>query len=625
VSPGWVEAAWAGGLWLVALASRAAVQTWLPTVPVSDFRSVLDLAAAFTQPRSASTEVLWDLLNPGVPMLLAPCLAWLPASPEAVARWVSVLLSSSLCLLPLLLWRGVLPNRVRRLAGCLLALWPGSVLTAGLLSQDNWALLPTVALAVLAVRALTWQRTGLGRRAVAGQCPASQASANPILVAGLWGLGVAMRQELALALLPFAVPAAIGWPPRMREWRRIVVAAAAAAAILVGLAMLRQHATGRFGLTTRHVGAGLLGAFMPGVGSDAWGNPAVHLAAVEPEALATPARTEEASLRLAVAEARRRPFFHAARIVGTTLGSLAGSDGGNVYWSLAHPGAVPPGRGEVAGRVFRAVTPLLLVGNITVHALFLVGLAVGVRARAWELSGFAFAILLKVAIHVAIVSQGRYFVFVTAVELLAIAVAAGVAADLRPSRRLIAPVLAGLATVVTLAGLGRWSHAAFLAGIEDPPRSYTFTVFSARREATLTCRMQVGRLSDLNVKQATIRPFPRDPAPGDTATAFCRARHVRGTGQLVIRVLDAYPQGGLPGRIVQRVRAGDRVLWEHDIAAEPGTGWGEVAIPGSTGPDPPEVTIEVAAVRPDPGCAWGPAAATAIRLESVPASPIARP
>jgi len=65
---------------------------------------------------------------------------------------------------------------------------------------------------------------------------------------------------------------------------------------------------------------------------------------------------------------------------------------------------------------------------------------------------------------------------------------------------------------------------------------------------------------------------------------------------------------------VQHVYLNDRELYVHDIGQEPGAGWSEVPL-GSVAPGTKQrVRVEIDAIRPDPGWAWGNASLTEIEI-----------
>jgi hypothetical protein len=144
-------------------------------------------------------------------------------------------------------------------------------------------------------------------------------------------------------------------------------------------------------------------------------------------------------------------------------------------------------------------------------------------------------------------------------------------------------------------------------------RVYRFPLQTQDRAATLSCRVERGRLMLLEQSRVLLQPFPRDPAPGELTEAACRLE-ARSAAKVVLLVRDGYATGGVPDRMVQRVEVDGREVWSHDIGSEAWEGWQEVDL-GETRPGQGRaVRIQIAAVRPDPGAAWGWAAATEIQV-----------
>ena len=132
-------------------------------------------------------------------------------------------------LLPFLIWRHVLSYHWRVVAGGLLALWPGQVFVSGVVLQDNWVLIPTIALACLAVRRL--------------RDPAARG--RPLTSALLYGAGLGIRQEMAIVLIPLALVAGTspaGSGSRRRDLARFGIPVVV---ILLALAAQRRLATGK--------------------------------------------------------------------------------------------------------------------------------------------------------------------------------------------------------------------------------------------------------------------------------------------------------------------------------------------------------------------------------------------
>lgn len=577
---------------------RLAFVTVFPTRPFSDFRALLELALLMRDRSLTVPGYYWDLLNPGLPLILSLLLRLFPADPEATARVSTAVATGLLPALPYLLWRGVQPRWVRLLAGGILALWPGQVVFSGVVAQDNWVLLPTVALGALAVRSVT------GRES------------HPVAAGLLYALAVAIRQEMLVVLLPLLLGAALGAPAEdgRRRWRRALLLCALAAGLpLLLLALQRRAATGRFALTSEHGGMAILGSYVPGATANAWVNPVAYIAAVEPELLENPAEMKRRALGLAVREALARPGFHALRITAFTLDFTVSGESANLFWSLVAPDVLPPSVHARAAPFAHFAYDSLHFEMAALLALFLAALLVTWRSPAVWLLGAAIA--LKIGIHAVTVAQGRYFLAATALEILVIALGAREAARLPSRRTAIAALALGGAAAGCILWIGPRAIARVRARDVEPPRTYRFSLSPFPGEPrALDCTIERGRLINWSEAQATLETFDANPSPGEKAVADCVFRASAPPSPLVIRLLDPYAPGGLPGRMVQRVVVDGREILVHDVAAEPGSGWTEIPL-GKLDPGRrTAITIELVAVHPDPGTSWGWAAATSFEI-----------
>ncbi|HEY4591472.1 MAG TPA: hypothetical protein VIJ61_03625, partial [Thermoanaerobaculia bacterium] len=445
------------------LGLRLIFVTVFPTLPFSDFRGLLDFALRMRDVSPTAAGFYWDYFNPGLPLILSLILRAFPAAPETAARLSTAVATGLLPVFPYLLWRGVQPRWVRLLAGWTLALWPGQITFSGVVAQDDWVLLPVVALGALAVRSL------IGRER------------HPVAAGLLYALGVAIRQEMLVALLPLLLGAALGAPGAFgeksgrRRWRGALLLCLLAAGVpLLLLALQRQAATGRFALTSEHGGMAVLGSYVPGATANAWGNPIPYIAAVEPSLLEDPAEMRRQAVRLALREALARPAFHAARVTAFTLDFAVSAEPSNLFWSLAAPEVLPPAARPRAAAFSRVAYGFLHFEMAALLALFLAALLLARRSPAvWLLAA---AIALKVGIHAVTVAQGRYFLAATALQILVIALGAREAAG-RPSRRPAAAALTlGGAVAAGILWLGPRAVARVKAADVDPPRTYRFSL-----------------------------------------------------------------------------------------------------------------------------------------------------
>jgi hypothetical protein len=590
---------WLGLALLLAagLLLRLAFVTAFPTRPVSDFSALVQFGLLMRDRSVVEGGFYWDLLSAGLPLILSVLFRLFPDSPETAARLATAIATGLLPALPYLLWRGVQPRWVRLLAGGLLALWPGQILFSGVVAQDNWVLVPVVALGALAVRAVA------GRRGY------------PMAAGLLYALGVAFRQEMLVVLLPLLLAAALGargegpW-----RWRRALALGAIAAGVpLLLLALQRQAASGRFALTSKHSGLAILGAYIPGSTADGWADPIPYVAAVEPALLDDLEQVRRQAARLALREALKRPGFHAARIAAFTLDATVSSETANLIWSLVSPDLFPPSEQPRALAFGRAAQEPLRNEMAILLALFLAALLLARRNPAvWILCA---AIALKIGLHAFTVSQGRYFLASTSLQILVIALGAREAAR-RSSLRPAAAVLAGCgAFAAGVLFVAPRAVARVRARDVDPPRTYRFSLsFAPGEPKSLDCTVGPGRLTALSQNGATLETYDVDPSPGETAVADCVFRAPAPRVPLILRLLDPYAPGGLPGRIVQRVTVDGRDVFVHDVAAEAGSGWTEIPLAPAAPGARRTLRIELAAVRPDPGAAWGRASVTSFSL-----------
>lgn len=577
------------------LGARLSFVHRFPTRPISDFNSIVDFATSLRDHSWIQGSWHWDFFSPGLPLALSIVLRLFPGDPAVVARTATAVACGLMPLLPFLIWRGVLPLWVRSLAGLLLAVWPGQVLFSGVVAQDNWVLLPTVALGALAARALIARDRGY-----------------PIAAGLLYGLGVMMRQEMLIALLPLLAGAAGLGSPEGRRWKRLALAAVATVVPLLLLMAQRNAATGRFALTSEHGGLAMLGSYIPGATVNFWADPRPYVAATEPALLRDPDRLQEEASRLAVREALRRPGFHAARIAASILKFSVTSEGDNLYWAVGDPATLPePLQAQgvaFMGDMGRSLRNEMLV----IQGLFLASLVLSLWKRDAAILTLAAAVLLKVGLHGAVVAQSRYVLAATALEILAIALGIWRAAQIRSARPLL--VAGGVGLAGSLAMLFLLDPALGWVYAHDKPAGqliYRFPVHVTKSKAELDCEVAKGTVL-LTDPRPTLRLVDRDPAPGAVAAADCVLTKPGNARRepLALRVHDPYAPGGLPDRVVQRVIVDGAEALAWDVGAEPWTGWKEIPL----SPQTRRIRVEVLAVRPDPGAAWGDAVVTEFEL-----------
>jgi hypothetical protein len=575
-------------LLVLGIGPRLAFVVLFPTIPVSDFRTLVDFGLRFRDAGWAPPGDFWLQFNPGLPMLLSLLHQVVPHTAPEAARPATAVATGLLPLLPFLLWRGVCSFRLRCLAGLLLALWPGQIFFSGVVAQDNWVLLPLVALASLAVRVLL----------------ATNACGYPIVSGLLFAAAVAIRQEMALVLLPFVLVAGVGRCAG-RAWRNALVLGLAAGLPLLGLAHQRQMATGRFALTTEHGGLALLGTVVPGASVAGWIDPRPWVASVDPSILESPARLYSGAGRLAWREYGRRPAFHAFRMTARMLWLSMTADEDNLYWSVLRPDVLPERRREAGARFGVGARPWLSAELVVIHGLFAGALALGLRYRNGAILLVAATVVLKIGIHALFSPIARLLIPATALELLTVPLAARELP--RASRRERGWGVALVVTIpLVITILGPVAQRELLRrDRDDAPRTYRFPLFLSDVPPPVWCDMDAGRLVVLDWPQATVSMFAADPAPGDRVRAVCTLPPVPAGESILLRLEDRYPRGGRPGRVIARVAIEGREVLRHDMAAEPFAGWLEVPVAEDRDPPGRRVTIEILAQAPEHGWRWG--------------------
>src|SRR4051812_36808744 len=187
------EIAGAIGVLALGLLARLWLITRFPVIPISDFANLVGFGQHIHRAglTSGTGQIYWQLFSPGMPAVLAAVFTVFPSGDTgALARLTTALFTALLPLFPYVVWRGVLPHSVRLIAAFSLALWPGQVFYSGIVAQDNWVLVPTVALGALAVRALI-----------------SPERRMPILAGLVYAAAVSFRSDALFTLLPLFLAA----------------------------------------------------------------------------------------------------------------------------------------------------------------------------------------------------------------------------------------------------------------------------------------------------------------------------------------------------------------------------------------------------------------------------------
>jgi hypothetical protein len=567
---------------VVGLVARLWFVTVFPTQPVSDFANLLKFAESLRNGLLTPGNQ-WFAFNPGMPMLLSGLLALLPGSPDEVARLSTAVVTGLVGLLPMVLWRGVAPLWVRVTAGAFLALWPGQVVFSGVVSQDNWVLLPVVALACLAVRAIVEERF------------------HPAAGALLVGLAYAIRQEMLVVTLPLGLAASGALHGGARRMRGAVWFVSVLATILVAFAVQRGLATGRYALTTEHTGVSILGSFVPGAGLG-WISPGPHAKAKDPAIMDSPPRLRREALRLAVAEARRRPAFHLVRSLSSVIVNLTGGEVDNLYWSLTQEDVLPLALRERGRRAAQLLRRPLQAETLAIHALFLAAFALAVLRRDVPVLLLVGVAAIKLGLHAVVATQGRYLLPVTALELLVIAIAAWRVASVSTPLARVGALAAGaaIATGMALAAPHLTTMVWRLEARDSLP-PYRFHLGPVGLPDVADCTVSPGILNELSATRAGVVFVRPDPDQGDRVHAEC-AVTAPADSRLELRVINAYMLGGIRGRMIQRVMVDGNEVLSHDVADK-------ASAPTTAIPVPPGrrsvFVLETVERGPDVGWWWG--------------------
>ncbi|MGZ6315790.1 MAG: hypothetical protein ACXWNQ_00890 [Anaerolineales bacterium] len=308
---------------------------------------------------------------------------------------------------------------------------------------------------------------------------------------------VAIREEMLLVLLPIAIFASIGSRPGHRL-RNALIGASITVVLFGGLIFQRGMATGRYTLSTEHLGASVLGAYVPGAPL-AWVIPVPYLETKAPEILKRGVSSDDlnrAEIGLAWQEFLRRPTFHSMRIIASTLTSLFELDSKVISWSLTAPGVLPQEQRKTAIAFRNTVVPVLQIYPLLVQILFATALffASGHRALSKWIGPMLLAVLLKVGIHVLIVAQARYFLMVVALELLTVAVVSEVCFKFEARRKLVYSLLLGVLSVAALSLVAVKANTYVWAHLEFAPINFNLPPASSCKEieaanTTLRCNV----------------------------------------------------------------------------------------------------------------------------------------
>lgn len=558
------EALGAGVLVLCGVGLRLAFVTAFPTEPISDFRGLVLFGLRLRDEGLAVPGWHWVQFNPGLPLILSGLFRLFPHGVIATARHATAVATGLMPLLPFLLWRPILGFRRRLAVGGALALWPGQVIFSGVVAQENWTLLPVVALACLAVRRL---------REPAGV-------SFPVAAGLLYAAAGAIRQDMfAAMLLPAAAAAGLPGQSVGRAARALRLCAAALVPLLA-LAAQRHAATGRFAVTSEHGGLGVLGTLAPGSAATGWVDPVLSIAAVEPGLLTDPVALRRATWRLAWEEARRRWRFHAFRAAASAFRLSAESEAGDLQWDLEAPGAQPPRTAAAAVAFAGAARPLLRVEQSLISGLFLASLLLALRHRDAGMLVVGASALVELLVQIAFSPLGRLMVPVIALEILVIGLAASGGGAASEKVRFLA---LGLAFAAVLFVAAPPLHALAVRKDEAPPRVRRFPLLIAAGGGVYAdCAIESGRLWAMAGDRA--RVGPDTPASG-RGRVGCRLPRLAVEAALFAD-LEAQDSSSI------RIDADGRPVPVPAGSPGPGSTWRRLPVTAEGRPAPREIFLE---------------------------------
>jgi hypothetical protein len=472
-------------LLVLGVGARLAFVLEVPNVAFSDFRALVDFGLAMGRGGWAVESWHWIQFNPGLPMALSFLFAFFP-DPETTARHATAGLTGLLPLFPFLLWRGVVALRWRFVTGLFLALWPGQIFFSGVVAQENWALLPAVALGALAVRVVR----------------AEGKPALPLAGGLLLAAAAAFRQEMLVVLLPAAFAAAGLFRTDSKRPARAALLVLAAGAPLLGLAWQRHVASGRFTITTEHGGLALLGSVVPGAAKAGWTDPRAYIAALQPELLENRTAARREAGHLALKEWKRRPAFHLLRSASVSGRLAVESDADSLFWSVGSPQALPAELRSRGAELYARWFPRLRWELAIIQGLFAASVLGALRRRDTAILVLAACILLKFAVQSAASPLGRLMFPATALELLAIGLSLSVPATGR-SRFRDGLVAVGVAAVLLLI---EPRLSALAVAKDEPPLRVERFPLEITGGGIARCTVEEGEVTSLEWRRAWLRP-----------------------------------------------------------------------------------------------------------------------
>ena len=571
---------------IVSILPRLVFISIFPSRFVSDFSVILRFGLAMTQDSLARGDPAWDFINPGTPFFLSLLFRMIPANPELVARWATALITGALPLIPFLFWRNVFSLRARTVSALLLALWPGQIIFSGIPAQDNWVLFPSILLCALCVRVLMLKENGY-----------------PFWGTVMYVLAGFIRQEMFVVLLPALF--VVIYTKNIQVFRGNLYRAGTTLFLLLFLLIVyRGTATGHYTLSTSHAGEAMLGSYVPGAGKT-WTDPKPYLAATAPQLLYQGKLSQKDALSIVWQEVRQRPVFHGMRLLSLPAYEIVFFDENLAYWSITRPDVLPTEDYKVNYFVTNVRSNLKYFSMVPHFLFFFAIVFASLRKKKVHVVAFLLLIMLmKIFIHVIIVSQARFFLTSIALEFLVIGV---VLDDIFAEKEKLSIGIAILLTSIScflLASsvLGARKY----ISTHDIVSQYHYRFPLEIGNMKFDCEMNDGLLFSFypGEERATFRVgfLNAEPSQGEKVEVRCMASNISTT--IHMNIPDYYKPGGLPDRIKQVLYINEKEVFYYDIADDAWSG-----VHGFTLTPTPQGTLsfsfQLIAVNPDPGLQWG--------------------
>lgn len=553
-----------------------------PIEQTSDFANLLNFAQILQKNLFAPSE-WWHYFVPGMPMLLAGALSLFPfTNPNSVALWETAIFTGLVPLAPYLIWKKVFPWEIRVLSSVLLGACFPQLFFSNILAQDNWVLLPAIMLASLSVRTLIMP----GQR-------------FPILAACTYAIAVSIRQDMLIILLPVFLSATIGQLVEVQKIRVAILKSATVLVIIFGfLIVQRGIASGRYTLSSEHLGLTLVGAYAPGAGVG-WVLPWEFISREHPEPIPDD-QIEQVAKDLAYQEFLKRPGFHFVRMAASVYHYLTNGES-LLWWSLPNAASSIPKN-------------LVSFQLLFIHICFLTSVMILIKQRdslkyTWPL---LFIIPLKLGLHAVTVAQARYFLIVLFFELLLISLAVHAVWQKASLRLLTNSLLLRIIIYALVAMLGSFS----VDYVLQNTWGITGEEFTMNLPSAITqCKAKNSMLMYITANSVAFKLPTAEPAPKEVAKVTCTAQ-TQETHQLFLNLKDDYAGNGYPNRIVYIVSSNGKEIFRHDMADGMFTGWIEGIELGELNASSPLIfSVSIQAIDPDKGWGWGSSSSVIFRLD----------